>query len=207
MGVGEFDRERVRSALVAARALNDRSGQRVPEGADLWLGQLGPAAPSPDVAERFRPLPEEEERDALAASGKLHDLPLLEGWLADEAYLRSVAAKLDEVAVSPLYIDERQRAEQGERVIGDAVAGYFDPERRSVLAGRLLAVAEHLEARGDSAHARAAAAAARALRAGSPPELIPFARRLVEKAFPLAAPAAPAPAAAAPGSPLILAPR
>jgi hypothetical protein len=208
MGVGEVDRERVRSLVVAARGLNDASGQRVPEGADLWLAQLGPAAPLPDPAARSAPLPEEEERDAVAASGKLHDLPLFRGWLADEAYLRGVAARLDEVSVSPLYIDDRQRAEQMARVVADAVDGYFDDERRRRHAARLHAVAEHLEARGDVAHARSAAATARALLAGAPPHGIPFARLLVEKAFPLAPPAAAAgspPPSGAP--PLIVAPR
>src|SRR5512143_477903 len=112
MAVGELDPGRARAIALAARALNDRSGKRVPDGADLWLGQLGPAAPLPDPAEGFPPLPPDEEREALAASARLHDLPLLKGWLADEEYLRGVAAKLDEIAVSPLYIDERQRAEQ-----------------------------------------------------------------------------------------------
>ncbi len=209
MGVGEIDRERARSVVAAARALNDRSGQRVPEGADLWLAQLGPTAPPPDPAARFAPLPEDEEREALAASAKLHDLPLLKGWLADETYLRGVAGKLDEAAVSPLYIDERQRAEQMRRLLAEAVEGYFDAERRRILAARLFAVAEHLEERGDPAHARAAAAAARALAGGTAPSAIPFARLLVEKAFPPQGPSSPPPApehSADPSGPLIIAP-
>ncbi|HEX8909363.1 MAG TPA: hypothetical protein VF805_09175, partial [Anaeromyxobacteraceae bacterium] len=59
--------------------------------------------------------------------------------------------------------------------------------------------------------ARLAAAAARALRADVPPDRIPFARLLVEKAFPAppAAPAAapePAAPAASPSGPLIVPP-
>ena len=205
MGVGEIDRALAHSSVAAARAMNDASGQRVPEGADLWLAQLGPAAPLPDPAARFAPLADEEERDAVAASGKLHDLPLFRGWLADEGYLRGVAAKLDEIAVSPLYIDDRQRAEQLVRVIAEAVDAYFDDARRRRHAGRLFAVAEHLEARGDVAHARSAAATARALLAGAPPHATPFARLLVEKAFPETAPAGSPPSAGAP--PLIVSPR
>ncbi|WP_243337415.1 hypothetical protein [Anaeromyxobacter soli] len=209
MGVGEIDRARARSLVAAARALNDASGQRVPEGADLWLAQLGPAAPLADPAARFPPLAEEEEREAVAASAKLHDLPLFRGWLADEGYLREVAAKLDEVGVSPLYIDDRQRAEQMARVVANAVDAYFDEGRRRRHASRLLAVAEHLEARGDVAHARSAAATARALVAGAPPHAVPFARLLVEKAFPLApGPGEPAGAPPSPGAPpLIVTPR
>ncbi len=211
MGVGELDRRRAHAILAAARARNDRSGQRVPEGADLWLGQLGPAEPLADPGAGLPPLAGEEEREALAASGKLHDLPLMKSWIAEEEYLRGVAAKLDEVTVSPLYLDERQRSEQMARVVAEAADGYLDPERRRVVSARLFAVAEHLQERGDPAHARAAAAAARALAGGVPASAIPFARLLVEKAFPPSGPSAPgSPAPAAPESPespLILSPR
>jgi hypothetical protein len=210
MGVGELDRRRAHATLSAARARNDRSGQRVPEGADLWLAQLGPVEPVADPAAGLPPLAEEEERDALAASGKLHDLPLMKSWMADEDYLRGVAAKLDEVMVSPLYLDERQRSEQMARVVAEAVDGYLDPERRRVLSARLFAVAEHLLERGDAAHARAAAAAARALAGGSPAAAIPFARLLVEKAFPPSGPSSPGPVPSAPQAPeppLIVSPR
>ncbi|ACG72417.1 conserved hypothetical protein [Anaeromyxobacter sp. K] len=212
MGVGEIERARAHALVAEARARNEVTGQRVPEGSDLWLAQLGPAAPLPDPAARFPALPDAEEAAALEASGALHDLPLLRGWLADEGYLREVAARLDEVAVSPLYLDERQRAEQMARVLDEAVVRYLEPPRRALLAGRLYSVAEHLDAAGDAANARAAAAAARALVAGRPAGEIPFARRLLEKAFPPAAPAAAGPDAGAPppgeaGSPLIVAPR
>ena len=206
MGVGEIDPARARSIVAAARALNDRSGKRVPEGADLWLAQLGPAAPLPDPAEGFPPLPPDDERDAVAASAKLHDLPLMKSWLADEAYLRAVGAKLDEIAVSPLYIDERQRVEQAVRTVAEAVDGYLDAERRRVLAARLFTVAEHLRERGDPAHATAAAAAARAIAGGAPASAVPFARLLVEKAFP----PPPSPGAAPeppPASALLVSPR
>jgi hypothetical protein len=210
MGVGEIEPDRARSILVAARARNDASGQRVPEGADLWLGRLGPAAPPSDPSARFAPLSDEEERAALAASGALHDLPLLRSWLADEAYLRTIAGRLDEIAVSPLYLDDQQRAEQMARTLSDAVDGYFDETRRRTLSRRLFAIAEHLDVRGDAGHARAAAAAARALAAGAPAQAIPFARLLVEKAFPAVPPPPPGPGpaeSAPPGSPLIVAPR
>jgi hypothetical protein len=205
MGVAALDPGRARGIVVAARALNDRSGKRVPEGADLWLAQLGPAAPLPDPAGAFPPLPPDEEREALAASVRLHELPLLAGWLADEAYLRGIAAKLDEIVVSPLYIDERQRSEQAARTIADAVDGSLDADRRRVLAARLFAVAEHLRDRGDEDDARAAAAAARAIAGGAPASAVPFARLLVEKAFPPPGPIGPD--EAPPESPLLVSPR
>jgi hypothetical protein len=209
MGVGEIDRGRAHALVAAARARNDRSGQRVPNGADRWLSQLGAPPPLPDPADAFPPLPPDEERDAVSASAKLHDLPLLKSWMADEDFLRGIAAKLDEVLVSPLYLDERQRQEQLARLVSEAAETYLDAERRALLASRLFAVAAHLRERGDDAHARTAAATARAIASGAPAASVPFARLLVAKAFPPAGPSAPGPEAAPPAaeSPLIVAPR
>ncbi len=211
MGVAEVDREQAKGFAAAARRLNDSAGFPPPAGADAWLSRLGPALPPPDPADRFPPLPDDEERAAVEASGRLHELPLVRGWLADEEALRRLAQKLDEIAVSALYLDERQRAEAATGVVADAVAAHFDAPRRARWASRLFAVADHLDRSGDAVHARLAAAAARALRAGVPPDRIPFARLLVEKAFPAtaAAPAAapePAAPAAGPSGPLIVPP-
>ncbi len=194
MSVVELDREQAKGLVAAARRLNDSAGHPPPAGADGWLARLGPAAELPDPSSRFPPLPEGEEREAVEASARLHDLPLVRGWLASEEALRALAQKLDEVAVSSLYLDERQRAEAGTRAVAQAVAAHFDGPPRAVWAGRLFSLAEHLDRAGDAAHARLAAATARALRGGTAPELIPFARLLVEKAFPpSAAPTRPPP--------------
>jgi hypothetical protein len=207
MGLGEVDRARAVGLVAAARALNDRSGRRVPEGADLWLAQLGPASPVTDPPPPG-PLPEGEEREALAASGALHAQPLFATWMADEPFLREIAAKLDEVAVSPLYVDDRQRAEQLVRTVADAVDRYLeDGGRRAALSRRLLAIAGHLRERGDLPRANAAAAAGRALAAGAAARDVPFARTLVEKAFPGVRPPEPPPESASSGSPLVIAPR
>ena len=205
LGVAEVDREAAKALVADARARNDRSGQRPPDGADLWLAHLGPAGSLPDDAARFPPLAPEEETAALEASGMLHDLPLLRGWLPDEGFLREVAGRLDEIGVSPLYVDERQRLEQMARTLADAAERYFDEGRRRLVAGRLFSVADRLDRDGDPAHARSAAAAARALRAGTPTAGIPFARLLVEKAFP-PEPSVPPPARA-PDAGLVIAPR
>jgi hypothetical protein len=209
MALVELDRERAKTLVVAARARNESSATRVPDGADRWLSALGPAAPPADPAERFPPLDAEAERAAVAESAKLHELPLLRSWLADETLLREIAARLDEVSVSPLYVDERQRADGLSDAIARGVERALDGTRREVLAARLFDVAEHLARRGDEPNARTAAAVARAVRGGAPPSNVPFVRGLVEKAFP---PAPPAPEAAAPPDPataggLIVAPR
>jgi hypothetical protein len=190
MGIVDIDAGLALAMIASARALNDRAGQRVPPGADLWLGQLGPAAPLPDPAQTVPTLPDDEEREAVEQSGRLHDLPLLRGWLADEPLLRGVAATLDEIAVSTAYADDGARAARMEQVISDALAGWFDPDRTGRFAARLFAMAAHLQRAGDEAHARLAAASARALRRGVPPHRVPVARLLVQKAFPAAAPGA-----------------
>jgi hypothetical protein len=205
MGIAEMDREEALSLVASARALADSAGRRLPAGADLWLGKLGPTRPVPDLASRFPPLPEEEEREALAASGGLHELPMLRGWLADEEVLKGLAGRLDEIMVSPLYLDEQQRAERAAGTVAETVEGWLDESRRQRLASRLFAVAAQLGRAGDPDRARWAAAAARALAAGAPAARIPFARLLVEKAFPAAA-AAAAPADKRDGA-LIVSPR
>jgi hypothetical protein len=184
MAIAELDRAHAVSLLCAARARNDAAGTRPPEGADAWLSRLGPAEPATDPAAGFPPLDPELERAAVEASGKLHELPLFRGWIAEEDALRSLEQKLEEIAASELYLDERQRLEAAEGALLDAVARYFDRPCRALWASRLFSVAEHLERMGDPNRARQAAATARALAGYADPASIPFARALLEKAFP-----------------------
>lgn len=207
VGVIEVPRERVHAWIVEARGRNERTGQRVPDGTDLWLNGLGPVAPAPAPGAGLPALDEEAEREALAASGALHEQPLFRSWMADEDFLRRVAARLDEVQVSPLYVDEQQRHAQLDRVLADAVEEYLDPARRERLASRLLAMADHLRERGDVAGARSAQATSRALSSGRPGASTPFARLLVEKAFSRSNPAPDQPAAEQDPASLIVAPR
>lgn len=208
VGVTEVPRERVHAWVAEARRRNEQTGQRVPDGADLWLNGLGPAPAAPAPGAAAPVLEGDAERDALAASAALHELPGFRSWFADEDFLRRIAGKLDEVQVSPLYLDERQRDAQLDRVIADAVEEYLDPARRARLSARLLSAADGLVEAGDAASAARAAAAARALTSGTPGAAIPFARQLVEKAFTRKAPAGEATPAERPAeSPLILAPR
>jgi hypothetical protein len=183
MGVAELDWGEAHARIAAARALNERSGQRVPDGADQWLGQLGAPPPLADPAAALPPLDAEAERVALEASAALHEHPLLRGWLGEEPFLREVAAALDEVEKSPLALDAGQKAERLRSVVQEAVDRYYTPERRARLAGRLLEVAAWFARTGQEAPSARAAAAARALLAGAPPRQVPFAARLLEKAF------------------------
>ena len=206
MGVGEIDREQAKGLVSAARRLNEPSGTPVPEGADAWLSRLGPESAAPDPSLRFPPLPGEEEHAAVEASGLVHALPLVRGWLADEDLLRALARRLDEISVSQLYLDEAQRAEAAAQAIADAVVNEFDDRRRALWSSRLFVIADHLDRSGDAENARRAAAAARALRSGADASRIPFARLLVEKAFPPPRSGAPPDEPAPSHGPLIVTP-
>jgi hypothetical protein len=177
---------------VAARALNGAAGTRVPDGADHWLAQLGPAPSVPAPGAALAPLDAAGTAEALARSAALLDLPLLKGWLPEEPWLREVAKRLDDPdgaaeggATAGATAPRRERLEP---LLRQALEGYFTPVRRERLSTRLLEVADHLCRAGAGEDARVAAAAARALAAGTPASAIPFAVRLVEKAFPLDAP-------------------
>lgn len=198
MGVGELPRERAHGLIAWARALNAGAGTKVPDGADQWLGQLGPAPAVPPPGQDLPALDEAAEAAALEGSAALHQLPLLRGWMAEEVYLREVARQLDRPEAAATEGSPEQRRDRQAALVRAAVDGYFTPARRERLAGRLLDVAEHLARAGAPAESAAAAAVARALAAGRPAAAIPFAALLVEKAFP--ADAAPAGAAGAPAA-------
>jgi hypothetical protein len=183
MGVAELEWGQAHARIAAARALNETSGQRVPDGADQWLGQLGAPPPLADPAAALPALDAEAEQAALSASAELHQHPLLRGWLGEEAFLREVATRLDELEKSPLALDAGQKAERQRELVREAIDRYFTPERRARLAGRLVEVAAWFIRAGHADRAALAAAAARALAAGVPAGQVPFAARLIEKAF------------------------
>jgi hypothetical protein len=183
MGVAEIEWGEAHARIAAARALNERSGLRAPDGADQWLGQLGSPPPLSDPAAALPVLEAGAELAALAASAALHDHPLLRGWLGEEPFLREVAARLDELEKSPLTLDAVQKGERQRVEVQEAVERYFTPGRRARLAGRLVEVAAWFAHAGLPDQSAQAAAAARALVAGAPPSQIPFASRLIEKAF------------------------
>jgi hypothetical protein len=191
MGVAELAWVEALGRIGAARALNETSGQRVPDGADQWLGQLGTPPPLADPAAALPPLDAETERAALEASAALHDLPLLRGWLGEEPYLREVAAALDEVEKSTPALDAGQKRERRRAVVQEAVDRYYTTERRARLASRLVEVAAWFARTGHLDRSAQAAAAARALVAGTPPGQVPFASRLIEKAFRIDGPSDP----------------
>lgn len=182
MGVGEIDPGHARTLVVEARRRNDASGRTPPEGADAWIGRIGPGSPLPDPSTALPALPPEEEARALEASAELHALPMLRGWLADEARLRELALRLDAIAAEPG--EPAGREARMAEATAEALEAWLDQACRERLSSRLLAVATHLAGLGLAVPASHAAAASRALAAGVPGAAIPFARHMVEKAFP-----------------------
>jgi hypothetical protein len=125
---------------------------------------LGPAPqPAPtSPGESVELAPDDETAHAMAGAALFVD-PLFMAWIPEEDALRSFALRVDEIAVSQLYIDEAQRKAAFERAADDAAQAYFTPQRRARYARRLVEMAHvlHSEQRLDTA--RAALAVSRAL--------------------------------------------
>ncbi len=201
MGVGEIDPAHARALVTAARRRNEASGRAVPEGADGWLARIGPGAPAPDASTLLPTLEGAEEDAALAASAALHELPMLRGWLAEESILRALATRLDAIGAEPPGPGDRDARMAA--AIAETVESWLDAPCRALLSSRLLDVAVHLHGLRLADRAAQAASAARALARGVPGRDVPFARHMVEKAFPSRQPGAPA----APARPVIAVPR
>ncbi len=139
------------------------------------------------VAERGDPPSDRlaTDRTALARSASLFEEPSLRGYLPERDVLRETAARLDEIAVSPLYLNERQRKDQFGQVLERAIEGYFDASRRARYARRLRGLAHWFAAGGEEDKRQLALAAASQLASTESALLNPFARTLFERAFSL----------------------
>ncbi|MHB8418995.1 MAG: hypothetical protein ACYDCL_13035 [Myxococcales bacterium] len=152
-------------ALAELRELSDRLGP-----ADLALAApLSMGAP---------PLPPAEEAACLAESAALFEEAALRSFVPEEAALREMAVRIDEVEVSPLALDERQKAERRQRIVEEAIGGYFTPVRRARLARRLFELVDVWTREGRTPSSRRAAAAARQLAGNGPALENPFARAM-----------------------------
>jgi hypothetical protein len=83
--------------------------------------------------------------------------------ILEEEDLRAFALKLDEIAVSRLYLDDGQKKQAMYQAAEDAAAAYFTPLRRSRYARRLLEMAHVLRSERRMEMARIALAVSRAL--------------------------------------------
>src|SRR5216684_3353307 len=130
------------------------------------------------------------------AGAALFEDPLFMSWIPEEDALRSFALKVDEIAVSQLFIDEAQRRQAFERAAEEAALAYFTPRRRAIYSRRLNEMAHVLASAGRIDAARTALAVSRALEKDA---MNPFCRALFTHALAerLEQPAAKSPAPAA----------
>jgi hypothetical protein len=175
----EISRDHARQLIAEAEAEGARNGFSPPPAYADALRLLGPAPevapPSPGLA-----IAVDDELAHTMAGAALYDDPLFMSWIPEEDALRSFALKVDEIAVSQLYLDQAQRQQAFERAADEAAAAYFTPRRRSLYSRRLVEMAHVLafESRHDAA--KAAVAVARALAAGAS---TPFTRGLFTHAL------------------------
>lgn len=178
----EISLDEARAIVAEAAGTNLRTKTAFPDGLDLALRHLG-------VSPREHPpaLPQPEDGDqALAVNGaKLHDEKEIAQWLPPVEDLRGFALKAQEVAGSPLYIDENQRASQLKNALQTTSEAFLTPHVREVYGRRLWAMATFFERTGRPNQAAIARAEARRLFHAAPGVFSPFVTRLFEKVLEL----------------------
>src|SRR6267143_1431603 len=160
----EVPKDHARWLIAQAAEEGSRNGFAPPPAYADALSILGPApqeAPPPPAASiEFGPDGELAHRLAGAA---LFADPLLGAWNPEEEALRSFALKVDEIAVSRLFIDDGQRRAAFERAAEEAWEAYFTPQRLARYARRLVETAHVLAAEDRRDAARTALAVSRDL--------------------------------------------
>jgi hypothetical protein len=158
----EITKEHARALIAEAEAAGARNGFSPPSGYAEALRLLGPAPdrlpPSPGSAIEVG-----DEAAQAQAGAALFDDPLFSSWIPEEDPLRSFALRVDEIAVSQLYIDAKQKQEAFERAGEEASQAYFNSIRRGLYSKRLLEMAHVLAQAGRLETARTAVAVSRAL--------------------------------------------
>jgi hypothetical protein len=159
----EISRDHARQLIADAESEGTRNGFAPPEsyaGALRLLGQP-PAEPPPPPGAALD-LGADELAHQLAGAALFED-PLFMSWIPEEDALRSFALKVDEIAVSQLYVDALQRQQAFDRASEAAALAYFTPPRRVLYSKRLLEMAHVLAQTGRIDAARTALAVSRAL--------------------------------------------
>ena len=178
----EVPKDHARWLIAQAAEEGARNGFAPPPAYADALRILGPAPqepPSPAASIEFGPDGELPHRLAGAA---LFADPLLRNWIPEEEALRAFALKVDEIAVSRLFIDDGQRRAAFERSADEAAEAYFTPPRRARYARRLLETAHVLAAENRLDAARTAVAVSRDL-AGEQGAKNPFCKALFTHAL------------------------
>jgi hypothetical protein len=174
----EVSKHHARWLIAQAAEEGARNGFSPPPAYADALSILGPAPqePPPLPAASIE-VPPEEESSLRQAGAALFADPLFSTWIPEEDALRSFALKIDEIAVSRLYLDDAQRKSAFDRAADDAAQAYFTPQRRARYARRLLEMAYVLASEDRREVAKTAIAVARDLE-GDNGAANPFCRAL-----------------------------
>jgi hypothetical protein len=156
----EVPKDHARWLIARAAEEGARNGFSPPPAYADALSILGPAPQEPPLPAASIELPAEEEASLRHAGATLFADPLFSTWIPEEDALRSFALKVDEIAVSRLYLDDAQRKSAFDRAAEDAAQAYFTPQRRSRYARRLLEMAHVLASEGRQDVAKVAIAVA-----------------------------------------------
>ncbi len=182
-GVGIYELPLERAAGFLAEAITLGGEPRALTEARQLLDRLGGGDQAKAIPTSAAAAPPADEALRLAESAQLFDEPEARTFVPAEELLRELAAKLDEIDVSPLLLDERQKTERRQHVLDQAVEGYFTPERRARYARRLFELSDLWASEAREVLAARAAATARHLAGPGPILESPFARRMFHRVF------------------------
>ncbi len=184
----EVPLEEAKALLGDAVGWNLRTKTPFPAGLETALRHLGV---SPAEAPFSVPPPEEDDPGLAARGAGLHAEPELAQWLPAVEALRAFAVAAQEIARSPLYVDEDQRAEQLRRTVLTSAEAYFTDDVARLYGRRLWRMADLFDRTGRGEAASVARAEARRLfhraqhRASG--DVSPFGAALFEKVLSLSA--------------------
>ncbi len=207
MLVAEAPRTYVRGLITRALDLNARARTPVPPSFNDVSFVLGPACPPEPSPGRKLPLPEGVEVLA-AQSGEMLEWPELRRWMPPNEVVQSLALRVDEISVSPLYIDDAQRDQTTMAAVRSAVAAFWTNEVRELWAERVFDLAHVLDKVSRGTERDMALATAQSLATDRPIDAIGFCAALFERVLAALAaqaePEAPKPAETVTPSGLIL---
>jgi len=162
--VTEVPKDYARYLIAAAEEEGVRNGFSPPPSYVEALQILGPAPLMPPRSpSEMIDLPADKEAELAAQGGTLFSDPLFSAWIPEEEELRGFVLKLDEIAVSQLYLGDDQKKEAMYQAASDAGDAYFTPQRRARYAKRLFEMAHVLRMENRTDPARIALAVSRAL--------------------------------------------
>jgi hypothetical protein len=195
-GIAPVEIERARALALLAEAVALDPGAAGAGPATRLIADAGGPGEGPAAARSATAPPGADERARLAQSSDLFAEPELRSYVPPEEALRALGARLEEIAVSAIVVDERQRAEQRRHAVDRLVESTFTPEVRGRYSRRLFELADYFASTDRPAAAERASAAARHLAGDAPILSNPFARELFARLV-----REPPPAEAAPSAP------